>query len=86
MSQMNPDNEKDAAKILKSRMNSVLSELILARESLIVAQERLEEARKEEVDSVNAVNRLQRDFDIIVREVKKSPGERTDWSNAARAK
>ena len=82
---MNLD-EKDAAKVLKSRMNLVLSELILADEALATAKAQLEAARMEEMNAVNAVNRLQKDFDTLVEEVKKSPGDRTDWFKAARAR
>lgn len=82
---MNLD-EKDAAKVLKSRMNLVLSELILADEALATAKAQLEAARTEEMNAVNAVNRLQKDFDTLVEEVKKSPGESTDWFKTARAR
>lgn len=82
---MNLD-EKDAAKVLKSRMNLVLSELILAEEALTIAKAQLEAARMEEMNAVNVMNRLQKDFDTLVEEVKKFPGEGTDWFKAARAR
>lgn len=77
------DQEIPKTPSLNTQLANAVAAVASAQDHLVRMTQFVSEARNKETDALNRVNEVQRHFDALVAEVKKSAPRDTDWRRPA---